>query len=150
MIQMYNEFLEVAKEVALEAGKIIKQDYGKDYDFSYKTDSSIQTEVDLKVDNFIRKSLLQKYPEYSIMSEELPKLDQKSDYMWIIDPIDGTSNYKHGIPFFCVSIALMDTKQNEPVVGVIYAPIFEELFYASQGRGSFLNSQPIFGINESL
>lgn len=146
---MDDDILNVAKEVALEAGKIMMDYYGKDYNFSCKTDNSIQTEVDLKVDNFIRETLLHKYPEYSIMSEELPKLNQESDYMWIIDPIDGTSNYKHEIPFFCVSIALMDTKLNEPVVGVIYAPIIEELFYASEGRGSFLNSQPIFGNNES-
>ena len=102
MILMHNDILDVAKKVALEAGKIMMRDYGRDYSFTYKIDSSIQTEVDLKLDNYIRETLLEKYPEYSVMSEELPKLGQKSEYMWLIDPIDGTSNYKHEISFFYI------------------------------------------------
>lgn len=134
MIQKYNDILDVAKKVALEAGKNILDYYGKDYNFSYRIDGSVQTEVDLKVDNYIRRTLLQKYPEYSIIGEELLKLDQESDYIWIINPIDETSNYKREIPLFCVSIALRIPNRTNQSLGVIYAPIREELFYASKGR----------------
>ncbi|MFC2009625.1 inositol monophosphatase family protein [Chloroflexota bacterium] len=134
--------IEVASQAAKEAGSLLLQHiYGK-RQLSYKEGrSNFVTDVDVLVEKKVIALLQAEYPDYNILSEEAAAIDNKSEYTWIIDPLDGTNNYVHGIPFYSVSIAL--TSREEILLGVIYDPWMQELFTAEKGAGARLNSQPI-------
>ncbi|MBU1043423.1 MAG: inositol monophosphatase [Candidatus Omnitrophica bacterium] len=130
----------VARDAALLAGKLIKSRLGKLNKIRYKGAINIVTEVDEKAEELIVKKLSKAFPEYGILAEERPE-EKKGDCKWIIDPIDGTTNFAHGFPFFAVSIAL--EKQGETVLGVVYDPMRDELFTACKTKGAFLNKKRI-------
>lgn len=132
--------LTVAVNTALLAGKFIKSRLGKLKKVHYKGEINIVTDVDQKAEALIIKSLNSAFPEYGVLAEESPE-NKKGDTKWIIDPIDGTTNFAHGFPFFAVSIAL--EKKGESVLGVVYDPMRDELFTAVKGRGAFLNKKRI-------
>jgi len=99
------------------------------------------TEADYKSEKLIVSRLKEHFPQYSILAEEEGMTEMESDYLWVIDPLDGTNNFAHRFPFFCVSIALwIDLK---PAMGVVYDPLRDELFTAVKGQGAFLNDKPI-------
>ncbi len=100
------------------------------------------TEVDRRIETEFRKFILNKFPTHKIIGEEfgVAKIE-KNDMVWIIDPIDGTTNYIQGLPFACISVALWDAKG--PLVGVVYNPILNELYTAQRGKGAFLNGKPL-------
>lgn len=127
---------------ALESGKILLKHFGKRYGISSKgVVSNLVTEVDHKSDRKIISLIRKNFPGHSILTEESGGLGGQSEYKWIIDPIDGTVNYAHGIPLSCVSIAV--ERSGELMLGAVYNPMSGEYFFAEKGRGAFLNGKKI-------
>ncbi len=104
------------------------------------TEKDLVTEADQAVESYIRREVSRFYPDHAITGEEQGKTGE-SDYRWIVDPIDGTISFFHGQYFFAVSIAL--TFRDDPVLGAVYAPALDELFFAEKGQGARLNGAPI-------
>ncbi len=135
MIQS-RELLQAIK-AAKAAGKIIKANYQKGQVLSFKGSNERVTNVDLLAEKAILNILKKAFPSHSFYSEEAGKERKVSDYLWAIDPLDGTTNYTIMNPFFNTSIGL--AYRGEPVLGVVYNPIQDELFFAEKGKGAFLN-----------
>ncbi len=135
--------LERAKQAAVAAGRLIKDHAGKARSIQSKAgqETNLVTELDREAESLIIKTLLTSYPDHDILAEESGSHNHKSDYRWVIDPIDGTTNFAHGLPIFCVSIGL--EYQGDILLGVIYDPTRDELFTAERGKGAFLNGNPI-------
>lgn len=132
--------IRTACKAARIAGKVMNKYYGNFGKLSYKkSKKSILTQVDLKVEKEIINTIREKYPDHSFISEETGTKKTKSDYTWIIDPIDGTTNYIQKLPGFCASIGL--ASKQELILGVIYDPILKELYLAEKGKGAFLNTK---------
>ena len=132
--------LQTAKQAAYQAGQMIRSRIGKLKRVRYKGAINIVTDVDEKAEAMIVGLLKKSYPDYGILAEESPE-QIKGDNKWIIDPLDGTTNFAHGFPFFAVSIAL--ERAGETVLGVVYDPVRDEMFYAEKGKGAFLNKKRI-------
>lgn len=139
---MIQNFLEVAKEAALEAGKVVKKYYqselqlhNKGYFTNFATQADLESEA--KVIEIIKKH----FPEHNIIAEESGRVDNGSEYSWAIDPIDGTIPFTDGVPFFGVSVGLL--KNDKPFVGVINMVGSGELFWAEEGKGAFKNGKKI-------
>jgi myo-inositol-1(or 4)-monophosphatase len=130
-----------AIEIAKKAGKLLKEGQKKNFSISSKKGiHNLVTTYDIKSEKFILNSLKKKYPTHSFLSEEKGALTSlKTKYLWIVDPLDGTVNFAHKIPFFCVNIALQ--KNKETLLGVTYNPITEELFVVEKNRGAYLNNK---------
>ncbi len=127
---------------AMEASKILLEYSGTDYKISNKEGiNNMVTEVDHKSEAVIIKVIKDHFPGHQILSEEIGELIQDSQYKWIIDPIDGTINYAHGIPICCISIGL--EVNGKLKMGVIYNPFINEFFFAEKGEGSTLNDKKI-------
>lgn len=137
------ELRELAIEAAVSAGNLLKEGWGKVQSIGRKRNfRELITEFDHRAEELIIKTIKAEYPDHSILAEERPMEISNSAYKWIIDPLDGTTNYAHGYPLFCVSVALEHNK--EIILGVVYNPVLNELFIAGKGQGATLNSQPIF------
>lgn len=136
-----SDMLEFAKDMAKEAGKLIRDNYGKIKTKEMKADKSSVTNVDKESEALIISRIKKKFPDHAILSEESGSNNKKSEYLWIIDPIDGTRNFMHEIPLFSVSIGLV--KNNRPYIGVVYFPILDEIYHAEKGKGAFLNGKKI-------
>ncbi|MCD6320086.1 MAG: inositol monophosphatase [Candidatus Desulfofervidaceae bacterium] len=136
------DFYQFALEVAHKAGEEVMRFFFKPHQISYKGEINLVTEADLASERLIKKSICAKYPQHAILAEESGlKGGEEIDIRWIIDPLDGTTNFAHGLPWFCVSIALEIKK--EIVLGAIYSPVLKEMFSALKGHGAFLNGKPI-------
>lgn len=138
-------------DIAKEAGIRIKND--RDFSVSEKTDAAnIVTTMDIQIQNFILGRLEQLLPEAKVIAEEDNVHSFDNGYVWIVDPIDGTTNYAYDCKHSCISIALLN--ENDGYIGVVYNPYLDELFYAKKGEGSFLNGKPLNvterSMNESL
>jgi len=133
---------EVLYEATREAGKIISDYFQGSFTVDNKEGiNNLVTEVDKHSEKRIIEIIRKHYPTHSIISEEVGEMIQDSPYQWIIDPIDGTVNFAHGIPLCCVSIGL---KHNDDLIlGAVYNPMMNELFFAEKGKGAFLNDKPI-------
>ena len=139
-----------------KASKILKRDYGEieNLQVSLKGPGDFVTSADKKCEKIIIKELLKAKKDFSLITEESGILNNKDkDNIWILDPIDGTTNFMHGIPHFAISLALKS--KNEIVAGVIYDPIKDEIFYGEKNSGAYLNNQRIRvskrkNINQSL
>jgi myo-inositol-1(or 4)-monophosphatase len=129
-------------EVAGIAGEIIREGFGKNFQIEYKTnEKNLVTEIDKKSENAIIDFITKKYPSHNILTEESGEHKKDSDYLWVIDPLDGTTNFAHGLPIFAVSIGIM--KKNEIVAGVVY-DVMRNIFYsAEKGSGAFANDAKI-------
>ncbi|MFN2366714.1 MAG: inositol monophosphatase family protein [Desulfurivibrionaceae bacterium] len=134
---------ETAVAAALEAGAIISEMYDNPHRIRMKGAIDLVTEADLAAEKAILAILSREFPETAVLAEE-----SSSDYaripsgpVWIIDPLDGTTNFAHGFPYFCVSIAYSVDRQTE--FGVIYCPVLDELFWAGRARGAWLNGKRI-------
>jgi myo-inositol-1(or 4)-monophosphatase len=136
------KFRQIATKAALEAGKILLENRGKRKKVDYKGEVNLVTEVDFLSEEAILRIIKKNFPEHSILTEESQGQSKDSPYCWIIDPLDGTTNYAHNFPVYCVSIALQ--KDKEIVLGVVYNPLLRELFLAEKNKGAFLNSKRIF------
>ena len=126
-----------------KAAKVLIRDFGEieNLQVSVKGPGDFVTASDKKVEKIIIDELLKARPDYSILSEEAGEIKNDLTYRWIIDPIDGTANFLHGIPHFAISIGL--EKDGEIICGIIYDPIKDEMFLAEKGNGSYLNNQRI-------
>jgi len=139
--------LDLAIRAAKEAGKILERGFHDIHTVKMKGKRDIVTEMDVKSEEKILSMLRKAFPSYSMYSEESGEDMKDSEYMWVVDPLDGTTNYSIKNPFFNVSIALM--KSGEPVVGVVHAPLTRETFYGERGRGAYLNGKRISVSKES-
>jgi len=130
-------------EAARESGKIIKQYFRGTFIIENKEGiNNLVTEVDKLSEKKIIQIIKTHFPTHTVLSEEAGELIMEdSPYQWIIDPIDGTVNFAHGIPLCCVSIALCH--KEDLILGVVYNPIMDEMFFAEKGKGAFLNDIPI-------
>ena len=133
--------LEVAKDAARRAGEVIVQRSHTTKEISFKGPSNPVTDVDLMAEGAALQILRDEYPDSGILSEESEPIPTKSGYTWVVDPLDGTRNYVHGIPHVSVVVAL--ARDGEVLVGVTYDPIRGEVFSAEKGKGAFLNDAPI-------
>ena len=128
-------------KAAKKAGKIILKHYGNYGKLKFKNPRSLLTKVDLLADKTIKNTISKKYPKHNFLTEESGLTKKGSEYTWIIDPIDGTTNFTSEIPYFAVSIAL--AKNNEVIMGVVYNPCTKETFFAEKGKGAFMNNKRI-------
>jgi myo-inositol-1(or 4)-monophosphatase len=133
--------LEAALSAAKEAGNVLRGSFGWQHSVRYKGAVDLVTDVDEQAERVIKEILLDAYPAYGVLAEEGGALVGEEDARWIIDPLDGTTNYTHGLPIFAVSIAL--EKSGEVVLGVVHDPIREETYVAERGRGATLNDELI-------
>lgn len=141
---MRNEFLKAGLRASTESGKLVS-DFYKKFNSHYQKNKNfrdIVSEVDIVVENKIKNIIKKKFSNHQFEGEETGLKKTNSKYKWIIDPIDGTVNYIHGIPFFSISIAL--ELDGEIILGIINNPITNELFYAFKNEGSYLNGERIF------
>jgi len=135
------------KSLLYSSGEILKDGFGLIQKIDAKQDqSNVVTEYDFKSESYIRDEISNKYPEHNILGEEKGFEDQGSEYTWVIDPLDGTSNFASSIPWFGILIALL--KNNTPVLAGAYLPLSDELYYASEGGGTFKNDNQIFVTKE--
>ena len=133
----WQQFLDIAVEAARIAGSFQQYRFASELNVSLKGDKNLVTEVDRESERLIVGHLLESFPEHSIIAEEGEYPPGGTPFRWIIDPLDGTTNYAHRFPWFCVSIGLEFA--GELVAGVIYNPLNDELFTATRGGGAFLN-----------
>jgi len=150
---MFDKELAVAREAAKAAGEILSRMLGNAHHIVKKGVIDLVTEVDLAAEKIILEIVSRNFPEDNILSEEAGKRDESSNRTWLIDPLDGTTNFAHRFPFFAVSIAL--EIENEVVLGIVYNPYMNEFFEASKGKGAYLNDEPLrvsatFSLQESL
>lgn len=132
-----NEYLEFAKEIALEAGKIMKKYFSRKDISSYKGDRTIVTLADTEINSYLIKRVKEKYPTHSVDGEE--EQFGKSDYVWVCDPVDGTAMYARNIPVAVFSLALVI--DGVSTVGVIYDPFTDNLYTAIKGQGAYQNGE---------
>ncbi|KVH96722.1 Inositol monophosphatase [Cynara cardunculus var. scolymus] len=141
----FNEFLTVAVDAAKKAGEVIRKGFYQTKHVEHKGSVDLVTETDKACEDLIFNHLKQHFPSHKFIGEETTAANgvtQLTDEpTWIVDPLDGTTNFVHGFPFVCVSIGL--TIGKVPAVGVVYNPIMDELFTAIDGKGAFLNGNPI-------
>jgi len=133
--------LELAKNTALDAGSLILSMVGKSRIYQKGTSNNLVTEADTASERLIASTIKQHFPDTAILGEEEHKADLDAPSLWIVDPIDGTNNFAHGIPQFAVSIAYAE--HGIVQCGAVYDPSMDELFHAQRGCGAFLNDQPI-------
>jgi myo-inositol-1(or 4)-monophosphatase len=138
---MGNQFLEAAVETALEAGGILLSEFDHPAKISYKGEVDLVTQADQRSEEAIVGRLRTYFPQHSIVAEEGGGQEGDARYRWIVDPLDGTTNFAHGYPCFAVSIGFEEA--GELQVGVIYQPITKELFTTSRGEGAYLNERRI-------
>lgn len=138
-----DQFLKVAKQAALEAGEIISGFIGKKHEFSYKNSdkSNFATQADLQAEKAIVKLITSNFPTHNIIAEEATRINNDSEYTWVVDPLDGTISFASNVPYFAVSIGLLH--QKKPILGVIYNISFKHLYWAEKGKGAYLNNKSI-------
>ena len=143
------KYVPKAAEIAREAGALLREYYAKGVETEYKGDVDIVTAADRAAERLIRTRLGEAFPEHGIYGEEGTRERMDGEFRWYVDPLDGTTNFAHGFPQFCVSLGLEQRaagmKAGEDgtlVAGVIYDPLRDELFTAERGQGTQLNGKP--------
>jgi len=129
--------------VCRDAGRMALRRFGEKLEVSLKGEVDLVTDVDLVLDELIRKAIADRFPGHTVITEEGWREDAPvpGGYVWLVDPLDGTTNYVHGYPAFCVSVAL--THGDEVLTGCVYDPLREEVFYGEKGGGAMLNGRAI-------
>lgn len=136
-----SDILQMAEGIARQAGAVLMSGYGNVRHVQQKGAIDLVTEFDKRSEELILSFLQKEFPEHAILAEESGRHETVSEYQWVIDPLDGTTNFAHALPIFCVSIGLL--KKGDPVLGVVYDPFRDEMFSAELGCGATLNNQPI-------
>ncbi|RRA47202.1 inositol monophosphatase [Acidipila sp. EB88] len=141
-----------AAPIAQEAGALLREFYARGVATEYKTDVDLVTEADRASEKLLLERLTAAFPEHGIFGEEGTRTRLDAEYRWYVDPLDGTTNFAHGFPAFCVSLGLEHRPPGLPegqdgtlVAGVIYDPLRDELFVAEQGKGAYLNGRSMYG-----
>ena len=135
------EFVPAMTEIAREAGALLMGFFHRRIGFTYKGDVDLVTEADRTSEALITERIRAKWPRHDLMGEEGARVESGSDYRWYIDPLDGTTNFAHGFPVFCVSLAL--EHKGERIAGVVFDPTRDELFAAEKGSGAYLNQRRV-------
>ena len=143
-----DEFLDVAVDSSLRAGDYLKTKFQKKVGVSEKEKNHFVSEADIGAEDIILSELDDKFPDHSILSEEAGLSVRENEYEWVVDPLDGTHNFLHGLPLYGVMMALF--KDDEPVLGVINLPEYDEVYHAIAGKGAFLNGKKINVSDRSL
>jgi|GEM_PF-28237 len=138
---MTNSYLATAIEIAREAGKVLREEFSRPADITYKAEWDLVTQADKRSEAVIVAALHKNFPGHAVAAEEGSGRDTTSEFRWHVDPLDGTTNFAHGYPCFAVSIAL--AQKEKLIAGVVYNPIYEELFAAALGEGATLNGKKI-------
>ncbi len=128
-------------EIAREAGALLMTHFRRREGFEYKGDVDLVTEADRASEALIADRLRARFPRHDVIGEEGLRVESGSDYRWYVDPLDGTTNFAHGFPVFCVSLAV--EHQGKLLAGVLYDPTRDELFTAEKGSGAYLNQRRI-------
>lgn len=136
-----NYMLETALSAAQAGGAVLRSRFGTRLHIEEKSAKDLVTEADREAEKAIVDTILASFPDHNILAEEGEYPQTDSPYRWIIDPLDGTTNFTHAFPWFAVSIAL--EKAGEIVIGIVYQPYYEELFVAVRGEGATLNGRPL-------
>ena len=137
-----SEYLSFAIDLAKKTGKLQMNYFGNISSLKTKsTNIDLQTNADLSSEEFIISKIKKTYPSHSILSEEKTNINKNSEYIWIIDPLDGTTNFVHSLPIFSVSIGLQ--KNNNTICGVVYNPAVDKCFYAETNKGAYLNNKKL-------
>jgi myo-inositol-1(or 4)-monophosphatase len=136
-----SEILQMIETIARQAGAVLMEGYGNVRHIQQKGAIDLVTEFDKRSEEIIIAFIQQEFPDHAILAEESGPNHRISEYQWVIDPLDGTTNFAHGIPIFSVTIGLL--RDNSPVVGVAYDPFHNEMFSAELGQGATLNNKPI-------
>ena|SRR3972149_8607468 len=140
---MINNLINISKR----AGSLIKKGFGKTFSIEYKSnESNLVTEIDRASESLITEFIKAKYPAHSILAEEGGGVNNDSEYLWVIDPLDGTTNFAYGLPIFSVSIGIQ--KNGVTIAGVVYDVMRDILYSAELGKGAFANSKKIKVSNE--
>jgi myo-inositol-1(or 4)-monophosphatase len=143
------EYLQAALKTVIEAGDFLKENFGKvqDIQAEEKKANDLVSFVDRETEKMIRDRILKEFPDHQFLGEELGNNKKTGRFLWVIDPLDGTKNFLSGIDIFAISCALL--YDGEPIVGVVYNPVKNELFYATRGGGAFKNGRKI-EVNRNL
>ena len=137
------KILQFSEELCLSAGEILNRNFGKIKEVKNKSTAiDLCTNADIESEEFIIKKIQETFPKHSILSEEIGELDSDSEYLWVIDPLDGTTNFTHNLPIFAVSIGLVKKGQGT-ICGTVYNPAADKLFCAAKNKGAFLNKKHI-------
>ncbi len=147
MPQSYQEFLSVAEQTARRAGRLLADERPANLEVEYKGAVDLVTEMDRRAEEMIVETITSTFPDHRIVAEEGSDKDSTSEFRWYIDPLDGTTNYTHGLPIYCVSIAL--EHGGELVCGAVYDPSQEEMYTAAMGDGARCNGNAIRVSRES-
>jgi len=153
MKKTHSELLYIATDAARAAGQILRDGWGKPHALEFKGATNLVTEVDRAAEAVILEHLQLATPDYDVLAEESGKQARGSTFRWVIDPLDGTTNYAHHFPYFSISIGLEEN--GETIAGVVYDPMRDELYAATRGGGAFLNNErivcsPAQSVGESL
>jgi myo-inositol-1(or 4)-monophosphatase len=135
------DLLGFAVDVARGAGEILRRNHGAEQSVHYKGETNLVTDVDRQSEEYIIGRIRSAFPDHGILSEESSEILSPSAFRWIVDPLDGTTNYAHNYPCFCVSIAV--ERDGKVLAGAVYDPLREELFTATSGGGAHLKGMPI-------
>ncbi len=137
-----------ASAIALKAGQLIREFYDRGVEAEYKGDVDLVTEADRASEKLIVAGLRETFPDHGIFGEEGTRSGLDAEYRWYVDPLDGTTNFAHGFPYFCISLGLEHRppglaadQDGEIIAGIIYQPIHNELFVAEKGHGAYLNGR---------
>ncbi|MGB9892839.1 MAG: inositol monophosphatase family protein [Candidatus Saccharicenans sp.] len=136
-----DKYLEVAKSAAVRAGRYLLKGLSRKKIIDFKGQVDLVTPYDRESEEMIFEDLSKAFPDHGFLAEEDISKPSQSDYCWIVDPLDGTTNFAHGLPIFCLSIALVSGQ--EILIGVVYDPTRQEMFTAQKGRGATLNDRLI-------
>lgn len=135
---MINKVIQITKE----AGEIVREGFGKNFSIEYKTNvSNLVTEIDKKSEALIIDFIKKEFPTHNILAEESGEHGTSSEYLWVIDPLDGTTNFAHGLPIFAVSIGVQ--KNGGTICGAVYDIMRDEIYTSEKGSGSFCNGQQL-------
>ncbi|MFY9910095.1 MAG: inositol monophosphatase family protein [Candidatus Sulfotelmatobacter sp.] len=141
-----DNFLPAMSAIAREAGALLMDFFHQHLKIEYKGEADLVTAADRAAEKLIRQRITQQWPDHDVLGEEQGLNDQGSEYRWYVDPLDGTTNFAHGYPVFCVSLGLelrSSPRAGERIAGVIYDPTRDELFSAERGKGAHLNGEAI-------
>jgi myo-inositol-1(or 4)-monophosphatase len=138
-----NDYMRVCEAAARAGGQVV-QDWAGRFDVRKKGPADLVTQADFASQEIVKKTVLAAFPAHSLLGEEAEPnqaAPQRTEYRWIVDPLDGTTNYVHGVPHYCISLAL--ERNGRLLVGAVYDPNLDECFTAIDGRGAYLNGQPL-------
>jgi len=143
-----NDFQEFIKKILQEASEIARNNFGKTSSITTKSgdNNQVLTETDLAIGRLIVGKINETFPAHNIIDEEAGIIDKNSEFTWVVDPVDGTSNFANGIPLYGIMVGLL--QKETPIAGGISLPSFNELYVAQKGKGAFCNDERIHATNE--